>query len=349
MKGRLAIKTFLLFGLLQFAGIQAKTQCAMTMVLRQNVCGGCQNTCSLCSFCAPACTSITGNCGTGQVLSTNLTFTLPPGCQVTVTASLSKANGTGCSSGAGADVGDNLKIATNPTVTGSGDANISDTYIMTGSGTITVTGTISRRDEQIFITTTPNDPTACGSCVLPVEMGPVEFEVMEEDLSITWSTYSETNNLKFLLERSGDGIHFSQAGETTGYGDSYAERKYALTVPNNHYRVNYYRLVQVDQDGIRHETMPVAIQMTGLDDNMELAQIFVDDNDQLNLTVLKAGEKTTTVEILDISGKLVQTHQLETTSDMVAASFDVKALKTGVYLVKVWNKYTRTVKKLFIR
>lgn len=323
------------------------SQCATTLILRQNVCGGCQSGCSLCSFCSPACSGLTGNCSPAQSLSTNMSFTLPAGCEVTITASISKTNGTGCSSGAGADGGDFLKIHTNASVLGSGDANISDTYVVTSSGTYTVSGAVNRRDEQIFITTTPNDPVACGSCILPVKMGPITFEILEEYVLVSWSTLSETNNWKFILEKSLDGVNFEAVGEQAGAGDSEIMQYYSLLVANEYRQVSYFRIVQVDQDGSRTESMPVAIKMTAVDDVLDLSNLFVDQSNELHLTLLNAEEAETVVEIMDVSGKILAT-RVFSGSDVVSARLNVTDFKAGVYFVRAKNKYRQVTRKLFI-
>ncbi len=89
-------------------------------------------------------------------------------------------------------------------------------------------------------------PTATlGVSLLSFTASPVNSDVL-----LQWSTASETNNKGFFVERSTDGIHFTNAGFVNGNGTTPLTSKYTFTdnfvQPNIMY---YYRLRQVDYDG----------------------------------------------------------------------------------------------------
>src|SRR5688572_4525684 len=72
----------------------------------------------------------------------------------------------------------------------------------------------------------------------------------KKSIVIRWMTYSEINSGYFVIERSGNGTDFEPITQITGAGNSNALRKYEFRdqdpLPNN----NYYRLHQVDLNGI---------------------------------------------------------------------------------------------------
>jgi hypothetical protein len=67
---------------------------------------------------------------------------------------------------------------------------------------------------------------------------------------LEWSTASELNNDYFLIERSTDGINWNIINKTTGAGNSNYLINYSFTDYNFENTVNYYRLTQVDYNGV---------------------------------------------------------------------------------------------------
>ncbi len=66
--------------------------------------------------------------------------------------------------------------------------------------------------------------------------------------SISWSTSQELNSQYFAIQRSSDGIHFSQIGRVAAAGNSNTQRSYQFFDPNPLKGINYYRLLIVDID-----------------------------------------------------------------------------------------------------
>jgi hypothetical protein len=90
---------------------------------------------------------------------------------------------------------------------------------------------------------TPNNP-------LPVEL--LSFDaILNDDLTVTisWSTASENNSDKFILERSADGLKFEVFGELDAAGFSNFPLDYLYIDERPFNGVSYYRLKQLDLDG----------------------------------------------------------------------------------------------------
>lgn len=87
------------------------------------------------------------------------------------------------------------------------------------------------------------------SQVLPVEFLEMTTACEEEAISIRWVTESEHNNDYFRIEKSTDGIVWDILGNVDAVGNSSVINGYEYL--DVEYRSNrYYRLYQVDQDGI---------------------------------------------------------------------------------------------------
>src|SRR5690606_26033954 len=66
---------------------------------------------------------------------------------------------------------------------------------------------------------------------------------------LTWATASETNNARFEIQSSTDGIHFQTFAVIAGAGNSNTQVSYQTVHTHPVNGVNYYRIKQVDMDG----------------------------------------------------------------------------------------------------
>lgn len=95
---------------------------------------------------------------------------------------------------------------------------------------------------------------------LPVSL--VDFSgkaVKGQGVQLDWSTATETNNLKFVVERSRDAREFDAIGETPGAGTSLVFQNYNYIDARPLPGINYYRLRQEDFDGSATHSPTIAI------------------------------------------------------------------------------------------
>lgn len=86
---------------------------------------------------------------------------------------------------------------------------------------------------------------------LPVELTSFTGKVNEKSLAaLYWATASERNTAYFALERSTDGTTFIEAGRVAAAGASSQTRTYQWFDPRYLTHLTYYRLRQVDNDGV---------------------------------------------------------------------------------------------------
>lgn len=162
------------------------------------------------------------------------------------------ANRTGCSA-SGGDAGDQVKVdivgGPKPFLSGSGNATLTDTYVLAGPGTIRVSGTANRSDEIITYTTTS---TICVNCAssLPVELTRFDAAVVGSVVECSWETASEMDNDFFTIERSTDGFSFEPIGQMKGFGTTTEAHAYKLIDSSPLTQsISYYRLTQTDFNG----------------------------------------------------------------------------------------------------
>lgn len=141
-----------------------------------------------------------------------------------------------------------------------GITNVSDLRVANWSGLLWsnqgnagTTGTIA---SGTIVSNTPSSTfgaftIASSSSANPLPIGLINFtgECIEGNITIEWSTASETNNDYFTLERSVNGINWISIHTIQGAGNSTSILNYIFTdnQPNN--ETSYYRLKQTDFDG----------------------------------------------------------------------------------------------------
>ena len=85
---------------------------------------------------------------------------------------------------------------------------------------------------------------------LPIELLSFNAELISKGLvHVNWSTVSEISNDRFVIQRSQDGIHFTDIGTVKGAGNSKILRNYQFIDELALDGLSYYRLIQYDEDG----------------------------------------------------------------------------------------------------
>jgi hypothetical protein len=135
-----------------------------------------------------------------------------------------------------------------------------------------------------------------------------------DDVDLTWMTEAEINNDFFTVQRSKDGINFSDVAEIDGAGSSTSEHHYNTIDENPYTGTSYYRLMQTDFDGNRtySETRQVYIKKGSHPDITiypnPVAEQFTIDFSSVNV------EKVL-FELYDATGRRVIMHEISSDAE----------------------------------
>ena len=269
--------------------------------------------------------NISGKITLGSVnINNNGTLTILGTGELSILGDLTAENGTHIDIDfAGTlDVGGNVTIDEATSTTNvNGNFIIGGTYsgpAFTGDGTVTESGTI----------------------VYPVEL-PVDFLGMEVECSnggyntVTWKTASESNSDYFVLERSRDGIHWTEITELKAAGTSNKENHYThYDLGAGRYFEGYYQLTQVDYDGKFKIYDPVSVQC-----NKEAEyQVAVYPNpvtDKMLVTVYSLKPSHIEIDLTNLSGQILTQREFELEKGMNVFEFDLASYKKGLYIIYV--------------
>ncbi len=208
---------------------------------------------------------------------------------------------------------------------------------------------------QVFIAI--NDAEGCGptlidtvyNCIpdVAVELLSFEGEASQEGNILTWSTASETNNDYFTILHSTDGANFETIGQVAGNGNASAINNYSFTDKNASTGLNYYYLVQTDQDGstTSYEVIVVSRGEVGF----EIIRLFpTPASSSVNLTFTNDQMSTVDISLYDITGRIVMNRSVNTTVGVNEVNMDITNLSKGVYFVKV-NDGIRTTANVLLK
>lgn len=101
--------------------------------------------------------------------------------------------------------------------------------------------------------------TVYATSTLPIELLQFNAEQAGNDVVTTWVTATETNNDYFVIERTTDGVTLETVGTIDGAGNSTQPLSYQLLDPEPLNGVVYYRLKQVDFNGMHSYSSFVAV------------------------------------------------------------------------------------------
>ena len=151
--------------------------------------------------------------------------------------------------------------------------------------------------EYLFL---DNVIATCSSCALPVELINFRADRTETTTNIKWSTLSESENKKFSIERSSDGLIFEKIGSVKGKVNSHSNVDYEFIdkEPLNK-STAYYRIRQTDLNG-KHKFSDV------LSVNYREANVY-HDGINLHINFDQKSSKDYHLNIYDLSGKVVHT------------------------------------------
>lgn len=318
------------------------------------------------AFSPTACSTSTSSGGVSHAKGT--VYTLSAGCTATIEAEFKNRNylgvgatATGCSNSAMDGSGDQLYIFqsggvvasqgatinvpnstcaayptlgvyTFPTSSITTGCNNSDGYvqmIVTG-GTFTVGGNSNRADE--IITFTINMSGSCGpgcSSVLPIELLHFSGESRNNRIDLKWKVASEKNVDHYVMEKSTDGTNWFMLSTVPATNKDYGTNvSYALSDFYPVSGVNYYKLINVDNDGTIGPAKVMAVNhKNGSGD------FWIEQNNEELIVHLKEAVYGTKFQLLNNSGAVV----LETseTNGSAIVHLPKQQLQRGLYILRI--------------
>jgi hypothetical protein len=176
--------------------------------------------------------------------------------------------------------------------------------------------------------------TANFGTVTPLKLTSFNAAVISNNISLNWTTTNEVNVKGFTVEKSKDGINFSEQSFVTAKNSMTANNYTATDVLGN--GTTYYRLKMIDKDG--SFTYSKVINLS----SKAIKGLSVYPNPAVNgiaaVTHAAAGSHAS-IEVVDISGKRLAVQTVQ--AGAVQTSIDMGQLTKGNYFIIYTDGETR--------
>ncbi len=166
-----------------------------------------------------------------------------------------------------------------------------------------------------------------GGTGLPVKLIYFTGKKAENYSQLDWATAIEIDNDKFIVERSGDAVHFETIGSVQGAGNTTVQQNYQWLDKSPLSGWNYYRLKQVDLDGDVEYTNTVAVNFDGDEVTPSIIVFPSPSKDFINIQVLGTNQIVEAV-LYNMIGQTVK--NVTPNSRM-----SIEDLPSGEYFIKV--------------
>ncbi len=235
----------------------------------------------------------------------------------------------------------------------SGDIDIFGTLVVTGdftngsgSGTGAVinvggTGTITIGGDCDNPGTVMNDEdsfTGCDNVILPVELLNFQATALISGNFLQWQTASERNNDFFQIQRSTNGQSWEAIGKINGAGNSDILLNYEFLDNHPLEGRNFYRLKQVDFDGMVEFSYIVSV-ITGDLPQLQVQGIYPNPTTgPLTIVYISDNQQPVTYQVLDVYGRLIKQGSYENQLGSSKRRLDLTDLNVGSYIIRLQNQ-----------
>jgi hypothetical protein len=218
------------------------------------------------------------------------------------------------------------------------DSTAASTYFYPDSTTSTLTGVLrcivtDACGRKNFIA----QPITVYATPLPITLTSFSADAINNSsVAVKWTTASEINNNYFAIERSKDGIEFSELKRVSGAGNSTSIHNYYATDNYPYTSTSYYRLRQTDFDGYSQTFTAAAVHIKASDIPYEIHVYPNPFRDDFTFEFYADEEKDISMELLGVRTKLTYAKVLHVKEGINSFHFPKSVeLTSKVYILRL--------------
>ncbi|NUN10601.1 MAG: T9SS type A sorting domain-containing protein [Ignavibacteriaceae bacterium] len=212
-------------------------------------------------------------------------------------------------------------------------------------GTINVTGTIRFAVQYAIWDGGPSGNNSnfigldyfrvSGPGEVPVELTSFKANTVGNNVTLNWSTATETNNRGFEIQRK-SGSDFVTVGFVSGKGTTTETQNYSYTDKVDQFGAVSYRLKQIDFDGTYAYSSVVETEILK-PATFEMAQNYPNPfNPSTNIKFGLAADSKVSLKVFNILGQEVATLvNASMTAGNHTVKFDASSLQSGIYFARI--------------
>ena len=179
--------------------------------------------------------------------------------------------------------------------------------------------------------------------VLPVTYASFNVAKVNQGVSVKWKTLVESNNTKFVVERAGDDYKYVKLHTELAKGNN---SSYSFIDNSPLLGNNYYRLLQIDNNGAENTTQPKVINYNGaVNGTLDIVAIFPNPVVS-SFTVkyngsLKANQQT--LKIVNATGQVMLSKTVAKADLLEGQELDIANYASGLYIVEVYENGSQRI------
>lgn len=178
--------------------------------------------------------------------------------------------------------------------------------------------------------------------ILPVTM--LNFSLTKQAsnaVKVDWATANELNSSHYIVERSVDGINYTELGKVNARENSSTKQSYSyvdVEAGNLSKPVLYYRLKMFNKDGSFKHTNTLKVNFGKT--NFQFTFMPNPVQNQLTVTVSTGGAKSIAMRITDATGRQVYNQTLPAAQTTFQQNINVERLQKGMYFIQIISDNT---------
>jgi hypothetical protein len=187
----------------------------------------------------------------------------------------------------------------------------------------------SNTASAVFSTFSPFAVGRAGT-LLPVKLLNTSAMVINNNVTVQWDAQNETDISYYRIQRSGDGVHFSNTGTITARNNLALINQYSYTDAGLAAGIYFYRLVSIgkNNNSSYSNIMRVAVQVK--------ISVNAYPNPVTEVLNISGIQKDDLLKLININGAVVRT----STAAGNTGTIDVQQLPTGNYTLQVYRSTT---------
>ncbi len=150
---------------------------------------------------------------------------------------------------------------------------------------------------------------------------------------LEWSTALEKNSQTFIVEKSLDGIDFTNSGMIEAAGSSSLDKSYRFLDVSAYDNQSYYRLKQIDADGTSSYTETILVEKELSNQFMIVAMSNTVTNNTFDITIDAINNIDLKYTIKNKEGELISKNQQELYAGLNDIQLNLLDEKEGPYFI----------------
>jgi hypothetical protein len=182
---------------------------------------------------------------------------------------------------------------------------------------------------------------------LPVELAKFDGQCNSGEINLTWTTWTESQNEYFTVERSGDGEHFEMVDIVEGAGNSNQAVTYNIKDKAAYGGTSYYRLKDTDVRGEENYSEVIAVTCEGSGNEFSLLNAYENQNG-LIIDFTASQNEPYKITLMDSRGRELLIESSNAYEGYNQIALPVIDLARGVYILKLTNSKKQFGKRILL-